>query len=320
MNKIFISYRRADSAGVAGRIYDYLARRFGRPDIVMDVDTIPVGVDFRDYISEAMSECALVLVIIGERWADIQDANGRRRLEDPDDIVRFELLAAKERGLFIIPVQLGRVRQDRPLALPPSLEFLGTLGRSYLDIGASFAFDMDFLVLRVERTLALPDARIPPRFNDFSRRPTREGLSAWTWFLLEVIVLSIVVLWNVISIISLGRQEVLATASWLLTTLVLLIIGLLSLYSVYTQWFGCLTVVAAWAVTGYLAGNHLQLISTTHVGEIRWASHAAIVTAVVAGFYGFAINLTLFRRWRGVALREYSDYRREQRRQWLNRA
>lgn len=316
MNKIFISYRRADSAGVAGRIYDHLARRFGRADIVMDVDSIPAGVDFRGYISDAISQCALMIVIIGNRWADILDASGRRRLDDPDDIVRFELLMAQERGLIIVPVQLGRDRQDRPLSLPPSLAFLHALGRSYVDVGASFVFDVEFLVLRLQRTLGLPNAPFQPTlFDIIRRRPTAQGLIAWTWFALQVYVLSIAAIWRAFSIFSLGRQQALAATGWILTMLVALLIGLLSIYSVYLQWLSCLVVIAGWSIVGYLAGTRIQLVADAHVWGAWWAAHVAMAAALAFGFYGFAINLTLFRRWRGATLREYYEFRRAQRRQ-----
>ena len=47
MSKIFLSYRRQDSAGIAGRIYDRLRAHFGDDAIFMDIDNIPFGVDFR---------------------------------------------------------------------------------------------------------------------------------------------------------------------------------------------------------------------------------------------------------------------------------
>jgi hypothetical protein len=68
MGKLFISYRRDDSIGLAGRIYDRLAAHFGRDAVFMDVDAIPFGVDFCQHLSDAVSRCDVLLAIIGEDW------------------------------------------------------------------------------------------------------------------------------------------------------------------------------------------------------------------------------------------------------------
>jgi hypothetical protein len=92
--KIFINYRRDDSAGTAGRLYDRLAQTFGRKNLFMDVDHIPAGVDFVEYLSAQVSTCNLFLVIIGPNWLTAMDDSGQRRLENPNDFVAIEILAA----------------------------------------------------------------------------------------------------------------------------------------------------------------------------------------------------------------------------------
>ena len=87
MPKIFISYRREDSEHVTGRIYDRLESHFGRDNVFLDVDAIPLGVDFREHLGRAVGRCDVLLAVIGERWLDIPSLKGpnqgRRRLDDP---------------------------------------------------------------------------------------------------------------------------------------------------------------------------------------------------------------------------------------------
>ncbi len=88
---IFVSYRRTDSAHVAGRIYDRLVGGFSKASIFKDVDSIPLGLDFKEYLDEKVSECSVLLALIGDRWLEARDSTGRRRLDDPSDFVRIEI-------------------------------------------------------------------------------------------------------------------------------------------------------------------------------------------------------------------------------------
>jgi len=91
MPRIFISYRRTDSPDVAGRIYERFAARFGRKNVFKDIDNIPVGTDFRAVIEDALLNCQVMLVVIGPNWLDAKDAEGKRRLDNPEDFVRIEV-------------------------------------------------------------------------------------------------------------------------------------------------------------------------------------------------------------------------------------
>lgn len=93
---IFISYRRADSPDIVGRIYDRLVQEFGRNTIFKDVDSIPLGIDFKGYLHQTLSECNVLLAVIGDRWIDAVDDSGNKRLEDPNDFVRIEIESALE--------------------------------------------------------------------------------------------------------------------------------------------------------------------------------------------------------------------------------
>ena len=74
--KIFINYRREDSIGMAGRLHDRLAQTFGRDKLFMDVDHIPVGVDFVAHLNSQVAACDVFLVVIGPNWLDAKDESG----------------------------------------------------------------------------------------------------------------------------------------------------------------------------------------------------------------------------------------------------
>ena len=85
ISRIFISYRRENSAGHTGRIYDRLATEFGEHSLFMDVDSIPLGSDFVKVLQDEVSSCDVLLAIINPNWADVHDKSGRRRLDDSND-------------------------------------------------------------------------------------------------------------------------------------------------------------------------------------------------------------------------------------------
>jgi TIR domain len=121
---IFVSYRREDASGHAGRLYDHLADRFGPDKVAMDIDTLQVGVDFGSAIESALASSSVMIAIIGRNWLTVADARGERRLDNPDDFVRMELRAAFHLGLPVIPVLVGGARLPAAEDLPPDIEQL----------------------------------------------------------------------------------------------------------------------------------------------------------------------------------------------------
>ena len=97
MSKILISYRREDSADVTGRIYDRLIQRFGQGAVFKDVDSIPLGVDFRIYLDEQVAKCEVFLAVIGRDWMKNLGSTEKTRLDDPRDFVRIEIESALKR-------------------------------------------------------------------------------------------------------------------------------------------------------------------------------------------------------------------------------
>jgi hypothetical protein len=120
--RIFISYRREDAAGHAGRLYDSLAARFGAGNVFMDVDAIGLGSDFAEVIEGAVKQCNVLVALMGRRWLGATDADGRRRLDLPDDFVRVELESALANEVFVIPTAVEGVGFPAAGDLPASLE------------------------------------------------------------------------------------------------------------------------------------------------------------------------------------------------------
>lgn len=120
---IFINYRRDDSAGHAGRLFDRLAAHFGKDQVFMDIDYIEPGEDFVLTLDGALNSCEILLAVIGRHW--LAGAGGTtRRLDNPDDFVRLEVAAALRRGVLIIPVLVQGASMPRSDELPDELRTL----------------------------------------------------------------------------------------------------------------------------------------------------------------------------------------------------
>ncbi|MEX2102662.1 MAG: TIR domain-containing protein, partial [Gaiellaceae bacterium] len=122
--RTFLSYRRDDTAGHAGRLYDALTSRFGEANIFMDVDTITPGTDFVRAVEEAVSSCDVLIALIGRTWTTVCDAEGARRLDNPDDLVRREVEAALEGKVRVIPVLVHGATPPTAGELPGKLSAL----------------------------------------------------------------------------------------------------------------------------------------------------------------------------------------------------
>jgi hypothetical protein len=143
---IFISYRRDDSADIAGRIYDRLVQHFSRDTVFKDVDSIPLGIDFRQHLEGALSQCRVLLAVMGERWSGTDAATTRRRIDDPSDHVRLELELALARNVPIIPVLVRNFSIPAPDKLPQSLQSLAYRNGINVRPDPDFHGDMDRLI------------------------------------------------------------------------------------------------------------------------------------------------------------------------------
>lgn len=121
---IFISYRRDDSRENVGRIHDYLRQGFEEEHLFLDVDRQAAGEDYRAVIGRALDKAEVVLVVIGVRWLAPAAADGGRRIDDPEDMVRIEIETALARGRRVVPLLVQDAAVPAPAQLPPSLREL----------------------------------------------------------------------------------------------------------------------------------------------------------------------------------------------------
>jgi hypothetical protein len=132
MSTIFVSYRRDDSSGHAGRLYDRLADRFGKDKLFRDIDHISYGEDFVEALDEAVGSCKALIAVIGPTWLTAKDKRGRRRLDNSHDFVRIEIESALSRGIPIFPVLVNNGEMPDIDELPESIS--GLARRQALEI------------------------------------------------------------------------------------------------------------------------------------------------------------------------------------------
>jgi len=150
--RIFISYRRIDTSGYAGRIFDRLSVHFGKDAIFMDVSTIEAGLDFVTVLEDAVQSCDVLVALIGWQWLNIKDDDGNRRLDNPEDFVRVEIAAALSRDIRVIPVLVNGARMPRSANLPENLKSLSRRNNSEVN---HRSFDADVRHLAEQLELAL---------------------------------------------------------------------------------------------------------------------------------------------------------------------
>ncbi|HWI00603.1 MAG TPA: TIR domain-containing protein [Propionibacteriaceae bacterium] len=160
-------YRRQEASHLAGRIADRLVDKFGRAHVFMDIDSIAPGRDFGEAIEDALSECAVLLVLIGPTWVGALDARGRRRLDDPDDLVVLEIQAALDRAIPVIPVLADGAEAPTRDDLPERLIALARRQAVRID-HETFSTDCAALLQHVTRivTEASPPPALEAEYQD----------------------------------------------------------------------------------------------------------------------------------------------------------
>ena len=123
--RVFISYRRQETAWPARQLYDLLVAELGADRVFKDVDNIEPGDDFVERIQSAVGSCQVLLALIGPQWLTAKDATGARRLDDPEDFVRLELETALYRDdVRVIPILVDNAKMPSPQELPKGLAAL----------------------------------------------------------------------------------------------------------------------------------------------------------------------------------------------------
>jgi TIR domain-containing protein len=151
MSQIFISYRRDDSGTTADRIYDSLVAYFGRNFLFKDVNSIPYGARFPQFIDDTLKDCRVVLAIIGPRWLEMATSDGARRLDDPADWVRVEVETALRRNVTIIPVLVEGAQMPGANRLPESMRPLAEMNALQVRRDPDYHTDMMRLIQTMER-------------------------------------------------------------------------------------------------------------------------------------------------------------------------
>lgn len=174
MKGVFISYRRVDAAGHAGRLFDRLAAHFGKDAVFMDVEGIEAGVDFVDVIEQAVGGCAALLAVIGRSWLTCVDEQGRRRLDDPQDFIRLEIGSALARKVRVVPVLVEGALMPPLESLPEDLRPLAR--RQAVELRDSrWASDVEALIAVLERILAMEQPHAQADAPARLARPARVG-------------------------------------------------------------------------------------------------------------------------------------------------
>src|SRR6185437_14023744 len=161
MPKITISYRRADSEAMTGRIFDRLIARYGREAIFRDIDNIPAGTDFRQHINETLLKTGVLLATVGPKWLG-SSRGGVERINEESDPVRVEVETALRRRLPIIPVLIGNTRMPGSDLLPPSLKDFAFRNAVNIDTGRDFDHHMDRLFKSIDAILGESAKPSPP--------------------------------------------------------------------------------------------------------------------------------------------------------------
>ena len=150
MPSIFLSYRRVDTSGHTGRLSDALEAKFGADAVFHDIQSIEAGHRFDEVIDSALAKCRVFIPLIGDDWLKITGPDGRRRLDDPGDLVRREVAAALRRGIAVIPVLLEGATMPAAAALPAELQPL-TRHQAVEISDTRWDFDVQRLIAAIER-------------------------------------------------------------------------------------------------------------------------------------------------------------------------
>jgi cytochrome c-type biogenesis protein CcmH/NrfG len=155
--RIFISYRRGDSSGHAGRLFDALQARFGHDHVFMDISGIDSGENFVEAIDRAIRSCDALVAVIGDEWLTCTVGN-MRRLDSPDDFVRTEIATALERGIPVVPVLVEQTSMPSAASLPEPLKPLATRNAHELT-DARWSYDVERLIAALEKLGGKPPVR-----------------------------------------------------------------------------------------------------------------------------------------------------------------
>jgi hypothetical protein len=157
MSSVFVSYRRDETSGYAGRLIDRLNDHFGAERVFFDLQTLEPGVDWVEGLERALDECKVLIAVIGRHWLDAVDHKGRRRLDNPHDSLRREVARALERNIRVVPVLV----QDAEMPEAPDLpgDLAGLTRRQAIELtNSGWHDDVGRLIRALERIVGGDEA------------------------------------------------------------------------------------------------------------------------------------------------------------------
>jgi hypothetical protein len=166
MPHIFISYRRNDSQAVTGRLRDRLAAHYGNEFVFMDVDAIPLGHDFRQFLEKTVLRSEVMLVLIGRRW--------ELGIQEPHDLVRLEIEIALENNIPVIPVLVNDAAMPNPNQLPERLRGLAYRHAVVIDSGRDFNLHVERLIRSIDYLERPPSKAAPLAAPEPARSDTKD--------------------------------------------------------------------------------------------------------------------------------------------------
>lgn len=171
LRSIFVNYRRNDSEGEAGRLFDDLTSHFSHQSVFMDVAAIEPGRDFRKAIDQSVATCSVLLALIGRDWVESADALGHRRLDDANDFVRIELASALRRDIPVVPVLVRGAKMPHVEQLPDDLKELAY--RNAVELThARWKSDVTVLIQALRPHLDIPGAEASAENGAGREKPT----------------------------------------------------------------------------------------------------------------------------------------------------
>ncbi|SHO60738.1 toll/interleukin-1 receptor domain-containing protein [Algoriphagus zhangzhouensis] len=195
-NKIFVSYRRQDASGEAGRLVDHLQEIFGEHSVFLDVETIEAGLDFVQAIDKALSSCKVLIAMIGPYWTNIKDSDGNLRLFKEDDFIRLEVAAALERDIRVIPVLVNGAIMPSADQLPENLKAL-TRRHAHELSSSRWQYDSDQLAEILKKIIGYqePPKKVIPRTTSVAAKPKEKSWLAthYLWILGAFVVFLIII-------------------------------------------------------------------------------------------------------------------------------
>jgi hypothetical protein len=264
VTKIFISY---DSQWPTDRLHQALKPVVADPreDIFIDIDNIPLGVDFADHLAAKVGKCDILLAMIGRGWAEARNPEtGQRRLDDPKDFVRIEIATALARGIRVVPILVDGAVIPKEEDLPADLQSLAK--RNGMDL-QRMSFDAD--VARLIRGLGL--AEVPQSSKLAAKPPAKQPsgkVMLWGWIALAVSVPAIVA---ALLYVAPPRAEGEVPPDYRVGMILVL------LSQPILGWLGCVLVARAVSRRPYGLLALLTFVTCGPVGAALWFSGAGLM-------------------------------------------